>query len=324
MGEYTTREFLVESSYSGQRLDKFLAGQIPEISRSDIQKLIKKGAVSVNHKICQKARYPVADNDKLTITWENHNSEIQAQGIDLDVIFEDEDILVINKPAGLTVHPGAGQKDHTLANALIASYGEVIKDVGEQGRPGIVHRLDKWTSGLMVVVKNSQSYRGLGKQIKNREVSRIYHAVIWGVPDLLAGQIDVPLIPPRGGKRRTVTGAEGREALTHYKVLKSIENTCCLCAFQLETGRTHQIRAHSAYIGHPVVGDNLYGIQETKAQSCLDKAPLSMAAQKAVFCFPRQALHAKELRFRHPRTDEYLHFESSYPSDIKQLLNKIF
>ena len=292
------------------RLDSFLADIFKHYSRSTISTWIKSGEVLLNAKKIIKPNTKVNFQDTITITIKEsyHNQEWEKQDIKLDIIFEDDHIMVINKPAFLTVHPGAGQANSTLANALYF-YNEQLSLLP---RMGIVHRLDKDTSGIMVVAKTTLAQTSLVAQLQDRSVSRTYHAIVIG--NIIAGgtiETDIGRDP----KRRTAMAVvyEGKHAITHYRVLNKFDNFTLVEA-KLETGRTHQIRVHMAHIKHPLVGDQTYGKRTISA-----KTPEQLKA--FLLNFKRQALHAKHLKFIHPFSGEEVEFECPYPNDFKELLN---
>ncbi len=296
------------------RLDKALSLERPEISRARFQDLIKQGHVSVASKVILDTSAKVTPGQQIEvhipIATDTH---ILPQAMDLDVIYEDEDVLVINKPAGLVVHPGAGNGDGTLVNGLLSYCGDQLSGIGGVKRPGIVHRLDKQTSGLLLVAKNDMAHQGLSQQFETRTLSRVYHALIWGVPRHQKGTIDAPLDRDPKNRQKMAVRSSGRHAVTHYTVLESYGKVAAKVECRLETGRTHQIRVHMLQLGHPVVGDPAYG----KA------TPPKFPGRETLFALPfygqRQALHAFQITFIHPRTGETCHFEIPYPEDFLQM-----
>jgi 23S rRNA pseudouridine1911/1915/1917 synthase len=247
-------------------------------------------------------------------------AEPQGQDIPLSVVYEDADLIVIDKPAGLVVHPAAGNPDGTLVNALIAHCGKSLAGVGGELRPGIVHRLDKDTSGLLIAAKNERAMRSLAKQFAAHTIERAYYAVVWGSPRLGEGRIETQIgRNPFDRKRMGVMRAGGKEAITRYRVLERFGERplASLIECRLETGRTHQIRVHLTHLGHPLIGDPSYG---RARQAPRAKTPEEEAAYKAVTEFPRQALHAFLLGFHHPSLHKAMHFESKYPSDMDGLV----
>ena len=278
------------------RLDQFLAKRLPEHSRSRLQQLIRGGFVRLNGGT-SRPRQIVRAGDKIDlIEPPPEKVDIQPEAIPLDVLFEDDDLIVINKPAGMTVHPGAGQREHTLVNALL-SHCAGLSGVGGKERPGIVHRLDKETSGCLVVAKNDMAHRELSKQFAVRTVEKIYLALVAGKLRKPSGVIDEKIgRHPVHRKRMQVSPHRGRTARTEYRVIRSSE-AASLIECRLHSGRTHQIRVHLHHLGHPVLGDKVYAPRFAKN-------------------LPRQMLHAWKLGFRHPRTSQWKTFEASLPVDF--------
>jgi 23S rRNA pseudouridine1911/1915/1917 synthase len=240
----------------------------------------------------------------------------QAQAMDLDVRYEDEHLIVIDKPPGLVVHPAAGNPDRTLVNALIAHCGDSLSGIGGERRPGIVHRLDKDTSGVMLAAKTDEAHKALSEQFAERRVERAYWALVWGVPGMPQGRIEGNIgRSHRNRKKMAVVTRGGKPAATRYKLLERYGNTASLLECRLESGRTHQIRVHLAHLGHPVIGDPLYG-RVTKARL----AALPSAARQAIDGMGRQALHAYLIGFEHPRFKKHVRIESNVPNDINLLL----
>jgi len=294
--ESTPIEFVVSAKDAKVRLDQFLAKRLPEHSRSRLQQLIRGGFVRLNGGT-SRPRQIVRAGDKIDlIEPPPEKVDIQPEAIPLDVLFEDDDLIVINKPAGMTVHPGAGQREHTLVNALL-SHCAGLSGVGGKERPGIVHRLDKETSGCLVVAKNDMAHRELSKQFAARTVEKIYLALVAGKLRKPAGVIDEKIgRHPVHRKRMGVSPHRGRTARTEYRVIRS-SDAASLIECRLHSGRTHQIRVHLHHLGHPVLGDKVYGPRFAKN-------------------FPRQMLHAWKLGFRHPRTSQWKTFEASLPVDF--------
>jgi 23S rRNA pseudouridine1911/1915/1917 synthase len=286
---------------SGNRLDTFVSGRLPELSRTYIQKLIADGCITVNGQVV-KASHKVNSGDCIAVTVPPPTSStLAAEDIPLNVIYEDEDLLVIDKPADLTVHPAPGSPNHTLVNALLARFKD-LPTGDDLVRPGIVHRLDKDTSGLMLVAKNRTALNKLASQFKARSVTKAYQVLVRGHLTPEGGFIDAPIgRDPRHRKRMAVVNG-GRQARTEYRVVKYIGD-CSLLEVRLETGRTHQIRVHLSAIGYPVVGDTTYGV----------KSPLLW----------RQFVHACRLGFKLPSSGKYVEFESELPPDLRQALEKI-
>ncbi len=282
------------------RLDQFLAKQLPEYSRSRLQQLIRSGFVRLN-KQTTRPRQIVRGGDKIhLIEPPLEKIEMRPEPIPLDVLFEDDDLIVINKPADLTVHPGAGQREHTLVNALL-SHCTTLSGIGGKERPGIVHRLDKETSGCLVVAKNDVAHRELSKQFAARTVEKIYLALVAGKLRKPTGVIEENIgRHPIQRKRMSVASKRGRAAKTEYRVIRSSDQAS-LVECRLHSGRTHQIRVHLHHLGHPVLGDKIYAPRFTKN-------------------FPRQMLHAWKLGFRHPCTGEWRSFEASLPADFNEAI----
>lgn len=293
---------IVTSEQSKQRIDKLLADINPERSRSQIQSWIADGYVSVNDERV-KANYKCQLGDR--IEWhipEVKPLEIEAEDIPLDIIYEDNDLLVVNKPRGMVVHPSAGHGSGTLVNALLY-YCNDLSGINGVERPGIVHRLDKDTSGLLIVAKNDQAHVGLSEQLANREVDRKYIALVHGEIPHETGMVDAPIARDPKNRQRMAVVDNGKKAITHFRVLKRFPDYSYV-ECKLETGRTHQIRVHMRYIGYPLVGDPLYGPRKT-----LD--------------LNGQALHAKEVGFIHPITGKYMQFSSDIPEFFTEALETI-
>lgn len=293
-------QLTVARERSGLRLDRFLALELTNFSRARLQTLIREGFVRVNGK-APRPRDPVRSGDMVELT-EPELEEIEAQpeAIALEILFEDDDLLVLNKPAGVVMHPGAGHQGHTLVNALLA-HCKNLSGIGGRERPGIVHRLDKETSGCLVVAKNDATHRDLSKQFAARTMQKIYLALVAGVPRKSTGVIDAAIARhPVHRQRMSIARRQGRAAKTEYRVLRSGADMSLLeCT--LHSGRTHQIRVHLHHLAHPVLGDKLYG-------------------GKHAATFPRQMLHAWKLAFRHPRTGAIMTFEAPVPPDFAEAM----
>jgi 23S rRNA pseudouridine1911/1915/1917 synthase len=290
-------EFVVTANDAKLRLDQFLAKRLPEYSRSRLQQLIRGGFVRLNER-ATRPRHIVRRGDKIDLREPPPEKiDVRPEPIPLEILFEDEDLIVINKPAGLTVHPGAGQSEHTLVNALL-SHCATLSGIGGKERPGIVHRLDKETSGCLVVAKNDIAHRELSKQFATRTVEKIYLALVTGKLRKAAGVIEEKIgRHPVHRQRMRVTSLRGRAAKTEYRVIRSSAEAS-LIECRLHSGRTHQIRVHLHHLGHRVLGDKIYAPRFAKN-------------------FPRQMLHAWKLGFYHPRTDEWKLFEAPLPDDFK-------
>ncbi len=294
----TPIEFIVSENDAKLRLDHFLAKRLPQYSRTRLQQLIRSGFVRLNG-ASTRPRQIVRAGDKIDVRESPvEQIETRPQRIPLDILFEDDDLIVINKPAGLTVHPGAGQREHTLVNALL-SHCTTLSGIGGKERPGIVHRLDKETSGCLVVAKNDFAHRELSGQFADRTVEKIYLALVAGKLRKPAGVIEERIgRHPVHRQRMSVTTKRGRTAKTEYRVVRSNEEAS-LIECRLHSGRTHQVRVHLHHLGHPVLGDKVYGARLVKN-------------------FPRQMLHAWKLAFRHPQTGEWKQFQASVPDDFKE------
>jgi 23S rRNA pseudouridine1911/1915/1917 synthase len=294
-------ELEVTRERTGLRLDRFLALELSDYSRSRLQTLIENGFVRLNQEK-PRARVLVKTGDVVQVTIPPlQRIEAAAEAIPLQVLFEDDDLLVLDKAAGMVVHPGAGNREHTLVNALL-SHCRTLSGIGGQERPGIVHRLDKETSGCLVVAKNDQAHRELARQFAARTMTKIYLALVAGRLKKKSGTIDAPIArhPVHRQRMSIARATRGRSALTEYGVLRSgAEMSLVQCT--LHSGRTHQIRVHLHHLGHPVLGDKLYGPKVAKN-------------------FPRQMLHAWKLGFRHPRSNEWMDFEAPLPPDFNAAL----
>lgn len=311
----------VKEEESGLRIDKFLSTRIPELSRSRIQALIKQGAVSQNGQNVTDRSASVKQDDKFIIQIpEIKEPEMVAADIPLNIVFEDDHMLVVNKQAGLIVHPGAGNYDSTMANALLHHCGDTLSGIGGVQRPGIVHRLDKDTTGLMVVAKHDAAHQSLSEQIQSRTLKRVYRTIVWGLPSPAFGKIDANIVRNnKDRKKMVVVESGGRHAITHYKVLEVFKDTfASLVECKLETGRTHQIRVHFQHIKHHLMGDSTYG---TKNKPMPQGTPEDI--KKFLRNFPRQALHSQYISFEHPKTGEIMEFTADYPADFQELLSKI-
>jgi len=305
----------------GERLDRFLAAAQTDLSRSRLQSLIEDGRVRVNGRIA-RASHRLKDGDAVELDLPDAAAAttLEPEELPLAVVFEDDHLLVIDKPAGLVVHPGAGVRGGTLANALL-HHAPAIRGVGGADRPGIVHRLDRDTSGLLVVAKTARVHRGLVEAMRRREVRRVYAALVWGDPREPAGTIDLPIgRDPRERKRMAVVPRGGRPAVTHWRVEERF-GVAARLSVRLETGRTHQIRVHLAHVRHPVVGDATYG-GRPKKQLSGDERQRSFAAD-LLRGLSRQGLHAAELAFLHPVTEAFCEFSSPLPGDIDAALSRL-
>jgi 23S rRNA pseudouridine1911/1915/1917 synthase len=314
-------EVIVAGDEGSARLDRVLAVRRPELSRSRLKALILAGSVTLKGAPIRDPAYHVAAGDTITIDVpEAVAAEPAGENIALDIVYEDDDIVVIDKPRGLVVHPAAGHETGTLVNALIAHCGTSLSGIGGVKRPGIVHRLDKDTTGLMVVAKNDRAHKSLTEQFADHgrtgAMRRGYKAFVWDVPKRQRGTVDAPIDRHPHAREKMAVRDGGREAITHWEVEESFQARdgkpiAALLACQLETGRTHQIRVHLAHEGHPLLGDGVYGPHfKTKASHL---GPKSRAALTAL---GRQALHAYLLVLEHPKTGEILHWQSALPQDL--------
>ncbi|HOQ06822.1 MAG TPA: RluA family pseudouridine synthase [Clostridiales bacterium] len=297
--------FAITTGDAGKRLDVWLTNTLGDYSRSYVERLIEQGNVTVGGKTV-KAGYKLKDGDTVQVGIpEPKPLEVTAEDIPLDIIYEDEDIIVINKPRGMVVHPAAGNYSGTLVNALLKHCSGSLSDINGVIRPGIVHRIDKDTSGVLVIAKNNSAHAILSGKLKEHDVNRIYIAVAEGNVPADRGKVDAPIgRHPVDRKKMAVNMKNGRRAVTHFRVLERFKSSTLL-ELKLETGRTHQIRVHMAYIGHPLVGDTVYGRKKQK------------------YGFEGQALHAAVLGFTHPRTGEYVEFSADPPQEFRELVEKL-
>lgn len=311
---------------NNMRLDKFLTLKLPEVltadtvmSRSRLQKLILGGNLTLDDVI-------ISDNSRKVKTGDAYILNVPpaeeaapvAENIALEIIYEDDDLLVVNKPAGMTVHPAAGAWHGTLVNALLYHCAENLSGIGGVKRPGIVHRIDKETSGLLVVAKNDFAHQNLSEQFAEHSIERTYWAVVYGVPQPLEGTIEGNIgRSPFDRKKMSIVSIGGKTAITHYKTLQIFGRSAALVQCNLETGRTHQIRVHLSSKGYALIGDKVY-VKNHKSDLAL---PVEI--KNYVNTFPRQALHAKSLGFIHPRSGKLMQFDSELPTDMQQLLQKL-
>jgi len=307
----------ISDDEAGQRLDRVLAARHTDLSRSRLKALIEEGRVSGDGVTITEPSYRVKPGQTfVTAVPEAAPYAPQGQAIPLHVLYEDSEIIVIDKPAGLVVHPAPGNPDLTLVNALIAHCGYSLSGIGGVRRPGIVHRLDKDTSGILVAAKTDRAHHALSRQFEERTAERAYLAVVWGVPTPAAGRIEGNIgRDPRNRKKMAVVGeGRGKPAATLYRRLKRFGLAASLVECRLESGRTHQVRVHMTHIGHPLIGDPLYG-RTTRART----KNLPEPVVEALRAFPRQALHARLLGFDHPTSGERLRFKAEMPKDMKEL-----
>jgi 23S rRNA pseudouridine1911/1915/1917 synthase len=305
-----TEHFVVEKSLPGGRLDAFLRTKFPAASRGALQRLIEQGHVRVNGKTAKPAHSPRA-GEKIEVHWpEARPAEAQPEEMPLDILFEDQSLLVLNKPAGLVVHPAAGHEEHTLVNALLHHCAGQLSGIGGVARPGIVHRLDKETSGCLVVAKNDETHLALSKQFAERRVQKIYNAIVCGELARDSGEIRAAIARhPSHRKRMAVRDdGSGRAAHTSWRVFERL-NAATFVEAHIHTGRTHQIRVHFQHLGHPLVGDETYGAR-----------PNARLKELTNYAAPRVMLHARELSFIHPRSEKEMSFESPLPKDFRDAL----
>ena len=321
-----TIEFSINKKNNGERLDVYLSKKIKNLTRSYIKKLIEKNNVKLNKVSRTLPSTIIKTNDKIIINIiEEENLKITPNNIKLDIVFEDKDILIINKPKGMVVHPGAGNYKNTLVNALLYKYKNKLSDVNGNTRPGIVHRIDKETSGLLVVAKNNLSHSNLGKQFSDHSIKRKYQCLAWGIIRPLSGRIETLISRNKRNRQlMTVSDINGKKAITNYKTIKvfNIKDIpkISLIECELETGRTHQIRVHLKYKGTSLLGDKQYGKKSVKFKK-INKEFLNNLSK-----LNGQALHAQTLEFNHPTKKKWVSFKSQLPLDFKKtldLLNKL-
>ena len=298
-------KFVVRVEGAGTRIDSWLAEQVEGLTRSAAQNLLAEQAVSMNGKPVKK-NYKLVGGESLTVTMpELREVNITAEDIPLDIVYEDADIVVVNKPRGMVVHPAAGNWTGTLVNALMFHCGDSLSGINGEHRPGIVHRIDKDTSGLLVVAKNDSAHQSLAAQIAAHTAYRGYEAIVVGSPREEQGTVDKPIARHKTDRKRMAIVEGGREAITHYTVIKRYRGYTHM-AFQLETGRTHQIRVHMAAIGHPIIGDPVYGLKKDRFSN-----------------IGGQCLHAAKLTLTHPRTGERMTFSAPLPEYFTEILGKL-
>jgi len=289
---------------SGKRLDAYIASKDEEITRTTAQRLIEQGNILVNDKK-QKVSYKVSIGDVITIEEEQPQEiELKAQDIPVEIIYEDNDIIVVNKPKGMVVHPANGNPDGTLVNAIMAICKDSLSGIGGEIRPGIVHRLDKDTSGLLIIAKNDKAHVNMSEQIKNHEVKKTYIALVRGILKENEATIDMPIGRSTSDRKKMAVNKKGKNAVTHIKVLKRFDKYTLL-EVNIETGRTHQIRVHLSHIGYPIIGDYTY------------------SNGKNEFGVEGQCLHAKQLEFKHPITGQEMKLEAELPGYFNEILRKL-
>ncbi len=298
------KEFIVKDDEVGKRIDSYLSNKDNEISRVAVQRLIKNDKILVNGK-STKASYKVQENDNIKVEEEKPKEiSLKPQDIPVEIIYEDKDIIVVNKPKGMVVHPANGNPDGTLVNSLMSICKDSLSGIGGEIRPGIVHRLDKDTSGVIVVAKNDKAHINLSEQIKNHEVEKTYIALVKGVVKANEATIDMPIGRSTKDRKKMAVTKTGKNAITHFKVIKRFHNYTLL-EVKIETGRTHQIRVHLSQIGYPIVGDTTYsnGKNEWKIKG--------------------QCLHAKSLKFKHPITGKEMFLEAKMPEYFEEVINEL-
>ena len=314
-------KFLVLAQDAGSRLDIVHVKFLPNLSRSNLKKIIELKQVKINNSIIESASKKLKENDNIEINLITKDEvKILPANIKLNVVYEDKDILIINKPAGMVVHPGAGNYSNTLVNALIYKYKKKLSNINGNIRPGIVHRIDKETSGLLVVAKNNKAHSNLGKQFSDHTIKRTYQALSWGVLRPLSGRVETLIGRSRKNRQlMSVTEISGKKAITNYRTVKVFEikdvPKISFIECELETGRTHQIRVHMAYKGCSLLGDQQYGKKNLRFKK------INKDFENKLKILNRQALHAKSLGFIHPTTKKFMNFESNLPRDFKKILD---
>lgn len=310
-----TLTYSVAEEDANGRLDRFLSEKAP-LSRNRVKSLIEAGGVTIQGHVVTSPSKKLLVDQAVSVTVPALEDPVpQAQEIPLDIVFEDEDVVVLNKPAGLVVHPAAGHPDSTLVNALLAHCGESLSGIGGVKRPGIVHRLDKGTSGLMVVAKNDQAHQHLSQQFSDRTLSRRYLAFVWGIPKVLEGTLEASIgRSPRHRQKMALRTSGGKPAITHFEVQEIFKPNACLVECRLETGRTHQIRVHMTEFGHSLLGDPLYGRPPRGIAP-----PFRDKIRELTEDGHRPALHAYRLKFVHPSSEKKMSFKVDLPEDLETL-----
>ena len=322
----TAHSCCVGEEHHGLRLDKFLVTAIPTLTRSRIQSLLAAGGVHVSGKPIDNASkkvkageiYELVEPDTIAL-------DLTPTKMDLDIVFEDMHMLVLNKPSGLTVHPAPGNREGTLVHALLAHCGDTLSGIGGVARPGIVHRIDKDTSGLLVVAKHDAAHQHLSAQLKARTLKRTYLAYCWGTPKQMQGTIDAPLARNPHKRKEMAVVKSGKHAVTHYSTLERYRSGTTIIGSKIEceldTGRTHQIRVHLAHLGNALVGDPVYGPTTQTRLNRLKSQDIVLPEETVslLLSFSRQALHARQLVLCHPETNEEMTFEASIPADLRGL-----
>ena len=314
---------IVQFNFNGHRIDKFLQAELKELSRTRLQTLIRDSQVKLNNTVIKNPSKKIKKDDKITINFpDSKETSIIPNKIPLDILYDDNDLIVINKSPGVVVHPGAGNYEKTIVNGLLYKYQNNLSSIGGKLRPGIVHRIDKDTSGVIVVAKNDNAHINLSKQFSSHTIKRVYEALIWGSLRPLNGKIVENI--SRSIKNRQLMAVrkdKGKKAITNYKTIKIFQNEnlpkISLIECQLETGRTHQIRVHMHYKGNPILGDKSYGKSKKKFKK------IDLNIEKKINSFNRQALHAKILGFIHPKTQKKIFFEAKRPKDFDMLIKDL-
>ena len=297
------KKFIVSIEDEGNRIDAYLASRNEELSRVAIQRLIDEEKILVNNKVT-KASYKVQEGDLITLEEEQPREvSLKAQEIPIEIIYEDKDIIVVNKPKGMVVHPANGNPDGTLVNAIMAICKDSLSGIGGELRPGIVHRLDKDTSGVLIVAKNDKAHINMSEQIKEHKVEKTYIALVRGIVKENEASIDMPIGRSDKDRKKMAVKKNGKNSITHFKVLERFpKHNCTLLEIKIETGRTHQIRVHLSHIGYPVIGDEVY------------------SSGKNEWNIKGQCLHAKSLKFRHPITNKEMFLEAKIPDYLKNII----
>lgn len=300
------KEFIVNKEESNNRIDSYLSQKSQDISRVTIQRLIQQGKILVNYKKI-KSSYKVQENDKITMEEEKPREiSLKAQEIPIEIMYEDKDIIVVNKPKGMVVHPANGNPDGTLVNAIMAICKDSLSGIGGEIRPGIVHRLDKDTSGVLIVAKNDKAHINMSEQIKNHEVEKTYIALVKGIVKETEATINMPIGRSTKDRKKMAVTKNGKEAISHFKVIERFpKHNCTLLEVKIETGRTHQIRVHLSQIGYPIIGDAVY------------------SNGKNEWNIEGQCLHAKSLKFKHPITKKEMFLEAKLPEYFEKIVEEL-
>ncbi len=314
---------IVPASFNGFRIDKFLQSEVSELSRTRIQGLILDGQVKLNNIIIKNNSKKIKEKDEIMVSFPPaKETTIKASNIPLNILYEDNDVIVINKSPGVVVHPGAGNYDKTIVNGLLYKYKKNLSNIGGKMRPGIVHRIDKDTSGVIVVAKNDMAHISLSKQFSNHTIKRVYEALVWGSLKPQSGKINEKISRSvRNRQLMAVRKEKGKISITNYKTIKIFQNSnlpkISLIECRLETGRTHQIRVHMNFKGNSILGDRSYGKVKKKFKK------INLDIEKKINNFNRQALHAKSLGFVHPTTKKEIFFEAKRPEDFDALIKNL-